>query len=61
MKLTIEIDLDSIADDPAAEGGRILRYWAGALGQMDLSAEAEYPLMNAAYDAQVGTLRIASD
>ncbi|OKX78586.1 hypothetical protein [Corynebacterium glutamicum] len=61
MKLTIDIDLDAIADDPAGEAGRILRYWAGALSQMDLSAEAEHALMNSTYDAEVGTIKIMAE
>ncbi|GFK18800.1 hypothetical protein [Corynebacterium glutamicum] len=61
MKLTIDIDLDAIADDPAGEAGRILRYWAGGLSQMDLSAEAEHALMNSTYDAEVGTIKITAE
>ncbi|BAU95791.1 hypothetical protein N24_1529 [Corynebacterium suranareeae] len=61
MKLTIDIDLDAIADDPAGEAGRILRYWAGALTQMDLGTEAEHALMNSTYDAEVGTIKITSE
>ncbi|GAV97151.1 hypothetical protein CS176_1381 [Corynebacterium glutamicum] len=61
MKLTIDIDLEAIADDPAGEAGRILRYWAGALSQMDLSAEAEHALMNSTYDAEVGTIKITAE
>lgn len=60
MKLTIDIDLEAIVDDPAGEAGRILRYWAGALSQMDLSAEAEHALMNSTYDAEVGTIKITA-
>ena len=61
MKLTIDIDLDAIADDPAGEAGRILRYWAGALSQMDLSTETEHALMNSTYDAEVGTIKIVAE
>lgn len=58
VKLSIEIDLASMPSDTAAETGRILRYWAGAMDQMDLSTPAEFPLMNSSYDTQVGTLRL---
>ena len=51
--------IEAFPQDPAAEAGRILRYWAGALAQMDLFESAEYPLMNSTYDTQVGTLRVA--
>ncbi|MBK6887160.1 MAG: hypothetical protein IPH03_12535 [Tetrasphaera sp.] len=61
MRLSIDIDLASLPSDTAAEMGRILRYWAGALAQMDLSEPAEYPLMNSTYDTQVGTLRLSRD
>lgn len=41
MRLIINIDLASLPSDPAAEGGHILRDWAGALAQLDLSEPAE--------------------
>jgi hypothetical protein len=53
VRLSIDIDLASLPSDTAAEMGRILRYWAGALAQMDLSEPAEYPLMNSTYDTRV--------
>ena len=52
MKLIIELDLDAVSEAPAAEASRILRYWAGAVAQMDLTSETGHPLMNAAYDTQ---------
>ncbi|AJE32645.1 hypothetical protein B842_03960 [Corynebacterium humireducens NBRC 106098 = DSM 45392] len=58
MRLTLSIDLDAVSDDPTAEVGRILRYWAGAVGQMDLTEEAEHPLMNSTYTAEVGRIRL---
>ncbi len=58
MKLIIELDLDAVSEAPAAEASRILRYWAGAVAQMDLTSETGHPLMNAAYDTQVGRLRL---
>lgn len=58
MKLIIELDLDAVSEAPAAEASRILRYWAGAVGQMDLTSEADHPLMNSVYDTQVGRLRL---
>ncbi|WP_420112503.1 DinB family protein [Pseudactinotalea sp.] len=57
MRLTLDLDLDALGPDAPAEAGRILRYWAGALGQVDLSQPAEYPLMDSAY-AQVGSIAV---
>lgn len=59
MELRITIDLDALPDGEAAEeAGRILRYWAGALAQLDLTAPAQHELMDASY-GPVGTLVIA--
>lgn len=57
MILSLTIDTDKLPSDAAAEAGRILRYWAGALGQLDLTASASYPLMDSEYN-EVGTLEI---
>lgn len=57
MKLTIDIDLDAVSENTAPEVGRILRYWAGAVGQIDLTAPAEHALLDSAY-AEVGRIRI---
>ena len=57
MILSLTIDTDKLPSDAAAEAGRILRYWAGALGQLDLTTPASYPLMDSNY-AEVGTLEI---
>lgn len=57
MRLNLEIDLDALGPDAAAEAGRILRYWAGALGQIDLADPAQHPLMDSAYQ-QVGTIAV---
>lgn len=57
MRLTLDLDLDALGPDAPAEAGRILRYWAGALGQMDLAQPAEQPLMDSAFQ-QVGTIAV---
>lgn len=59
MRLTLEIDLDSLGSDAAAEAGRILRYWAGAMGQMDLSQPVQQPLMDSTYQ-RVGSIAVAA-
>jgi len=53
----MDIDLDAIKDKPAQEVARILRYWAGALPQMELAAGVEQELMDSSY-APVGHLRV---
>ena len=59
MELRITIDLDALPDGAAVEeAGRILRYWAGALAQLDLASPAQHELMDASF-GPVGTLVIA--
>lgn len=50
MKFVLEIDMDGteLAADPAAELGRILRYWGGNLHHYDLAPGAG----EAVYDSQ---------
>jgi hypothetical protein len=57
LRLIIDLDLERLPDDQAREAGRILRYWAGALRQMDLNQPTEHPLMDSNYQA-VGSLRL---
>ncbi len=57
MHLTLDIDLDAVTGDPADEAGRILRYWGGAMKQLDLTTPAEFPLADSAY-ATVGMLKL---
>lgn len=57
MRFVMDIDLDAITDKPAEEVARILRYWAGALPQMQLAAGVELELMDSSY-SPVGHLRV---
>jgi hypothetical protein len=60
MRFVLEVDLDAGAlagEDRAAELGRILRYWAGAMKQVELAPGARQDLMDSAY-APVGSWRI---
>jgi hypothetical protein len=57
MRLVIDIDLDRLPDDQGREAGRILRYWAGALPQMDLTEPTEHSLRDSNYQ-DVGSLRL---
>jgi hypothetical protein len=57
MRFVIDIDLDAVTGTPEDEVGRILRYWAGALKQMELGAGTELELMDSTY-APVGHLRV---
>lgn len=57
MRLLIDLDLDKLPNDQRTEAARILRYWAGALPQMDVTHPAEHPLMDSDYQ-NVGTLQL---
>lgn len=57
MRLVIDINLDAISGEQATEAGRILRYWAGALGQLDLTVPVAHDLMDSTY-SPVGTFTI---
>lgn len=57
MRLVIDLDLDLLPNDQGKEAGRILRYWAGALPQMDLTQATEHPLMDTDYNP-VGSIRL---
>jgi hypothetical protein len=60
MRFVLEVDLDAGAlagEDRAAELGRILRYWGGAMKQVDLDAGARQDLYDSGY-APVGSWRI---
>ncbi|WP_035745649.1 hypothetical protein [Haematomicrobium sanguinis] len=57
VKLVLEIDLDKLPAPPADEAGRILRYWAGAINQVDLGEQMTHELMDSAYQP-VGTIKI---
>jgi hypothetical protein len=60
MRFVLEVDLDAGAlagEDRAAELGRILRYWGGAMTQVDLTAGTRQELMDSGY-APVGEWRV---
>jgi hypothetical protein len=57
MRLVIDIDMDAVTGEVEREVARILRYWAGALTQMDLAPGADQVLMDSSY-SPVGHLRI---
>jgi hypothetical protein len=60
MRFVLEVDLDTGAlagEDRAAELGRILRYWGGAMKQVELTPGARQELLDSAY-APVGSWRI---
>lgn len=57
MRLLLDLDLDKLPNDQRSEAARILRYWAGALPQMDVTQTAEHPLMDSDYQ-NVGTLQL---
>jgi hypothetical protein len=51
VKFVLEVDLDAMAADGAAgkELGRILRYWAGAVQQVDLKPGQGSAVYDSAY------------
>jgi hypothetical protein len=61
MRFVLEVDLDAGAlagEDRAAELGRILRYWGGAMTQVEMTSGARQDLYDSAY-SPVGEWRIA--
>lgn len=57
MRLLIDLDLDKLPNDQRTEAARILRYWASALPQMDVTHPVEHVLMDSDYQ-NVGTLQL---
>lgn len=57
MRLVVDINVDDIKGDAQDEIGRILRYWAGAMTQIELTSGTEHQLMDSSY-SPVGTLRL---
>ena len=58
MRLVIDIDIDAVSGQAQREVARILRYWAGAVPQMELMPGTEQVLMDSTY-TPVGHLRIS--
>lgn len=54
----LHVDLSSIHGDPADELGRALRYWAGAMKQMDLDLPTEQAIYDSQYQ-EIGSLRLS--
>jgi hypothetical protein len=60
MRFVLEVDLDAGAvagEDRAAEMGRILRYWGGAMKQVELAPGARQDLYDSG-DVRVGEWRV---
>jgi hypothetical protein len=57
VQFTIEIDIEQLSGEPRAEIARILRYWGGAIPQMELTSGLEQELMDSGY-SPVGHLRV---
>jgi len=59
MKFILEVDLDAgaVASAPADELGRILRYWGGAMKQIELAPGTAQDLYDSTY-APVGSWRL---
>jgi len=57
MRFIMEVDLDAVTGDPAAELGRILRYWGGNTKHLDLTAPLRMAVSDTEYK-EVGELRV---
>jgi hypothetical protein len=57
MRFVMEVDLDAVAGEPAAELGRILRYWGGNTKHLDLTVPQRHAVSDTEY-VDVGELRI---
>jgi hypothetical protein len=60
MKFILEVDMDKIEGQMDKELGRILRYWAGAMPQMELKPGAGTAIYDSAYH-EVGRWAITED
>lgn len=54
MKFVLQIDIEKIEGDPVTELGRALRYWGGAIKQLDLTAEQRQDIMDSSYKEPIG-------
>lgn len=58
MKFELTVELDDVTGEPAAELGRILRYWGGSAKQLDLTRPQHQAIYDSAYK-EVGSWRLA--
>lgn len=58
MRFTLEIDLDDLSGEPAAEVGRILRYWAGGVTDETLVPGSSQDVYDSAF-TKVGTWTVS--
>ena len=58
MRFVLEVDLEALPPDTrAAELGRILRYWGGAMTQVEIAPGATQALYDSGY-TEVGVWRV---
>ena len=60
MKFVLEVDMDGFGDDAGKELGRILRYWGGAMTQVELVDGAGQAIYDSEY-REVGRWTVAAD
>jgi hypothetical protein len=60
MRFALEVDMDGFGDDAGKELGRILRYWGGAMTQVELVEGANQAIYDSEY-REVGRWTIAGD
>ncbi len=49
MKFILEVDMTQLTGDPGTELGRILRYWGGAMKDIELTDGATQALYDSEY------------
>jgi hypothetical protein len=49
VKFILEVDMDRLEGDAGKELGRILRYWGGAMTQVELAAGSTQALYDSGY------------
>lgn len=59
MKFILEVELGDFGDDVGKELGRILRYWGGAMRQVELTDGTSQAIYDSAY-REVGQWRVTA-
>jgi hypothetical protein len=57
VRFVLEVEMDGFGDDAGKELGRILRYWGGAMQQIEFTPEAGSAIYDSQY-REVGRWRI---
>jgi hypothetical protein len=60
MRFVLEVDMDGFGDDAGKELGRILRYWGGAMTQVELVDGAAQAIYDSEY-REVGRWTVTAE